>query len=203
MSLTGRIRGNTLELVWENGSESFQQSSIEGRGDELRRLGETAALLAFDSATAEAFEKFTTGVDTLMSFVERTDTVIDSMDEAQSHYSNVMELLETRRRQLTILEQRDSPWQVQLDLRLEIGNLEREAQLIAMNVSNLRRQLNNQMRSVQRNIDEAIAHCNLPRPVPTEIEYCAMTEVASHVVQELIDTLQPSFTALDKLLPES
>ena len=203
MSLTGRIRGNTLELVWENGSGSFRQSNIEGRGEELRRLGETAALLAFNSATAEAFEKFTTGVDTLMSLVERTDTIIASMDEAHSHYSNVMEVLETRRRQLAILEQRDSPWQVQSDLRLEIGNLEREAQLIAMNVSNLRRQLNDQMRSVQQNIDEAIAHCRLPRPVPTEIEYCAMTEDASHVVQELIDTLRPSFTAWDELLPES
>lgn len=189
-ALSGRIKGKRLELTWEGGTGSYQQSDIDERNTILERLDEQGANIRW-MLRLEHLRRIVrkTGADVEVMLVHVPEVQAD-LAQAQTDFKTALVGIEARRKRIELLDRMNAGGADSHILNSEIHYARSQLYALTNDVRQMFNNIEGQLAAAKKPTDEVAAFCIDPVMAAQEYDFCEEITLLQEKLDSVIEAMR-------------
>ena len=189
-ALSGRVKGKRLELAWEGGTGSYQQSDIDERNTILERLDEQGGNI-----------RWALRLEHLRQIVQQTEADVETMlvrvpevqadlAQAQTEFKAALDGIEARRKRIELLDRMNAGGADSNILNSEIHYTRSQLYALTNDVRQMFDKIEGQLAAAKKPTDEVAAFCIDPAMAAQEYEFCGEITLLQEKLDSVIEAMR-------------
>lgn len=198
-ALSGQIKGKRLELTWEGGIGTYQQSDIDDRNKILERLHSQLREIQWNLVVEQHQKLFAEASSAADAMQQRVPATQAAMKKAKEDYRARIDAIREKQQQIARLQATNIGYDREYQISSEVYAIESEIYRLDADVRNLLHDLNRQIALVMEKSDQVSKFCELIEEAANDLSFCIGMADLNQTIADTRNSISPEFDAWEEL----